>query len=108
VPNATWKALPECDSRVVFSDQPLPDPASGMALLLRCVLVRDQPPVDHHHERIDRRPSPRRIRLTRRRHRRLQRLPDGAPMHAVTVSQLTDRQLLQPPISPDLLEQFHP
>jgi hypothetical protein len=29
-------------------------------------------------------------------------------MHAVTLSQFMDRQLLQPPISPNLLEQLHP
>jgi hypothetical protein len=34
-------------------------------------------------------------------------LAHGAAMHAVTVGQLPDRQLFQPPISPDLLEQFH-
>jgi hypothetical protein len=29
--------------RAVLGDQPLPNPASGMPLLLRCVLVIDQP-----------------------------------------------------------------
>jgi hypothetical protein len=37
----------------------------------------------------------------------LTRLPHRAPMHAMFIRELADRQLLHPPVSPDLLEQLH-
>ena len=91
----------------VLGHQPLPHPPSGVTLLARRLPVRQQPAVDHRHPRIQRRPGPRRVLLARRRNRGLQRLPHRAPMHPMPLSQLPDRQLLQPPIPPDLLEQLH-
>ncbi len=42
------------------------------------------------------------------RHRHGQRLPHRPTMHAMTLGQLTGRQLLPSPVPPDLLEQLHP
>jgi len=93
--------------RAVLGDQPLPDPPSSVSLLLRGLLVRDQPAIDDLPPRIDRRPRPRRIHLPRWRHRRGERLTHRAAVHPVSVRELTDRHLLVPPITADLLEQPH-
>ena len=93
--------------RAVLGDQPLPHPTRGMALLARHLLITQQPGIDHLDIRIDRRPRPARVCLPRRRDRRDQRLAHRAPMHPMPLSQLADRQLLNPPVTPDLFEQFH-
>jgi hypothetical protein len=41
----------------VLSDEALPDPPRGVALLARGVLVGQQPGIDHRHPLIDRRPG---------------------------------------------------
>ena len=91
----------------MLGDQTLPDPPGSVPLLARRVLVCDEPGVDHRHPRIDRRPGPHRIHLARRRDRVLERLPHRPTMHAMTIGELADRQFIEPPVSPDLLEQFH-
>jgi hypothetical protein len=91
----------------VLGDQPLPDPPRGVPLLARHGLIGQQPPVNHLHIGIDRRPGPRRIRLPRRRHRRTQRLPHRPPVYVMPAGQLPDRVTLGPAVFPDLLEQFH-
>jgi hypothetical protein len=61
-------------------------------------VIRQQPPVDQPGIGVDCRARPLRIRLARRRHRRLQCLPDRAPVHPVTVCQFPDRGALDPPV----------
>ena len=95
------------ERRLVLGDQTLPDPPGGMALLARRVLVRDEPGVDHRRPPVDRRAGPRRIHLPRWRDRVIERLAHRTTMHAMTIRQLTDRHVIEPPVSPDLLEQFH-
>jgi hypothetical protein len=56
----------------------------------------------------DHRPLSLRIRLAWRRYRVSQRLPHRAPVHVMLVRELADRELLDPPVTPDLLEQLHP
>lgn len=94
--------------RAVLSDQPLPDPPGGMALLARRVTVSQQPAVDHRGPRVDRRTLSRGITLSRGRLSRLQCLSHRPPVHLVPLGQLADRQLILTSIPPDLLEQFHP
>ena len=91
----------------VLGDQPLPDPPGRMPLLARHVPVSQQPPVDHPRIRIDRRLRPLRIRLSGRRHRRVQRLPHRPTVHTMPAGQLPDRGPLDPAVFPDLLEQLH-
>jgi hypothetical protein len=79
-----------------------------MSLLLRCVLVVEQPAVDHRRERVDGRADSRRVALAWWRHRRSQRLPHHASVDTVLFRELADRQLLASPVPSDLLEQFHP
>jgi hypothetical protein len=93
---------------IVLGDQPLPDPPRRVPLLARHLPIRQQPSVDHLHVGVDRRPRPRGIRLACRRDRAGQRLTHRAAMHVMPVGQLSDRQLLDPPVSSDLLEQLHP
>jgi hypothetical protein len=92
---------------MMFGDQTLPDPPGGMTLLARSLLIGDQPSVDHRRPLVDRRPRPRRVGLARRGHRVLQSLAHRPTMGAMPIRQLTDRQALQSPVPPDLLEQFH-
>jgi hypothetical protein len=93
--------------RTVLDDQALPDPPRGMPLLPRHVPIGEQPAVDDLDVRVDRRTRPPRIRLTRRRYSARQRLPHRAAVHVMPVSELADREPLDPPVSPDLLEQLH-
>jgi hypothetical protein len=95
-------------ARAVLGDQLLPDPPGRMPLLTRHLAVGDQPAVDDLRVLIDRWPPSRRIRPARRRGRIRQRLPHGAPMQAMPLGQLADRELLDPLVSSDLLEQLHP
>ena len=37
----------------------------------------------------------------------VERLPHRPTMHAMTIGELADRQVIEPAVSPDLLEQFH-
>jgi hypothetical protein len=92
----------------MFGDQTLPDPPGSMALLAGCVLVCQEPGVDHRDPRVDGRAGPNRIHPPRRRDRGRERLPHRPTVHAMTIGQLADRQFIEPPVSPDLLEQFHP
>jgi len=96
------------ERRAVLSDEALPDPTRGMPLLARRVPIGDQPAVDHGHPGSDSRSSSWRVGLARRRQRRGQRLTHRAAMHTVTLGKLSDRELLSPSVSPDLLEQLHP
>jgi hypothetical protein len=95
------------EGRLVLGNQPLPDPPCGMALLAWGVLVGDEPGVNHRHPPVDRRAGPRRIHLPRRRDRVIERLAHRPTMHPMTIRQLTDRHVIEPSVSPDLLEQFH-
>ena len=94
--------------RAVLGDQPLPDPPGGVPLLARRVLVRDQPAVDHLRA-TDRSPAAARAGYVFRGGGTARPAPDapcaGAPL---PVRELPDRQSLQPPVPPDLLEQLHP
>jgi hypothetical protein len=91
----------------VFGAEPLPDPPGGMTLLARSILILNQPGIDHRHPLVDRRSRPRRIHLARRRDRVIEGLAHRPTMHAMTIRQLTDRQVIETAVSPDLLEQFH-
>ena len=91
----------------MLGDQPLPDPPGGVALLAGCVLVLDEPGVDHRHPLVDRRAGASQIHLARRRDRVLKCLAHRPTMRAMTIRQLTDRHVIETAISPDLLEQLH-
>ena len=91
----------------MLGDQTLPDPPGGMTLLARGILVGEEPGIDHRRPLVDRRARPRRIHLPRRRDRVIERLAHRPTVHAMTIRQLTDRHVIEPPVSPDLLEQFH-
>jgi hypothetical protein len=92
---------------LVFGDQTLPDPPGGVALLARGVLVCDEPGVDQRRPLVDRRARTHRIDLPSRRDRVIEGLAHRSTMRAMTIRQLTDRQVLETAVSPDLLEQFH-
>jgi hypothetical protein len=94
--------------RTVLSDQPLPDPPRGVALLARGVPIGHQPAVDDRDPRLDRRTWPRRVRLPRRRDGADQRLAHRPPVDLMALSELPDRHTLHPTLAPDLLEQLHP
>ncbi len=107
--------------RATYRDTVTSDTAAPCSAISRChtrravwrcflgtVPVRRQPAVDHLDPRIDRRPRPGEIRLPRRRHRT--RPTPAAPSAdaPVPLGELPDRQPLDPPVPPDLLEHFHP
>jgi hypothetical protein len=92
----------------MHGDQPLPDPPGGMALLAQRVLIGDEPRIDHRHPLVDRRARPHRIHLPRRRDRVIEGLAHRPTVHAMTIRQSANRHVINPPDSPDLLEQFHP
>src|SRR5215204_3361397 len=87
-------------------DQPLPDPARGLPLLPWRRQIRDQPAPDRRHISTQHRRRPRR-RLTRRRDRINERLPDRATMHPVPVRERPDRQTLITTITSDTFELLH-
>ncbi|WP_369741582.1 nitroreductase family protein [Mycobacterium servetii] len=95
-----WLVVTDADKRAAIADT-----YRGIA---RHLSVAQQPRVDHLDIRVDRRPRPARVGLTRRREGRSQRLAHRTPMHLMPLGQLADRQLLDPPVTPDLFEQFHP
>jgi hypothetical protein len=72
-----------------------------MALFARCVLVYQQPGIDYRRPLVDCRARPRRIHLPRRRDRVLRGLAHRPTVHAMTIRQLTDRQVIQTAVSPD-------
>src|SRR5271168_989259 len=98
--------LRECG--LMLGYQTLPNPPGGMTLFARRVVVGDEPGVNHRHPLINRWAGALRIHLPRRRDRVLERLTHRPSMHAMTIRQLTDRQVIETAVSPDLLEQFHP
>ena len=91
----------------VLGHQPLPHPPGRVPLLTMHVLVADQPLVDHTGPRVGRRPGPGHVLLTRRRQRGRQRLPHRAAVNLMSLGQLPNRQGLNAPVAPDLLEQLH-
>ena len=91
----------------VLGHQPLPHPPGRVPLLTMHVLVADQPCVDHTGPRVGRRPGPGHVLLTRRRQRGRQRLPHRAAVNLMSLGQLPNRQGLNAPVAPDLLEQLH-
>jgi hypothetical protein len=93
--------------RLMLGYEALPDPPGGVPLLARGVLVGDEPGIDHGHPLLDRRAGALRIHLARRRDRVLKGLAHRPAMCAMTIRQLADRQVLEPPVPSDLLEQFH-
>ncbi len=95
------------DPGAVLLDQPLVDPAGGMALLTRHLGLGLEPAIDDRPVGAEprRRPAPR--GPLRRRHRGLQGLAHGTTMDAVTPRQLPDREALAGPVTPDLLELPH-
>ena len=92
---------------MVFGDEALPDPPGGVALLARGVLIGDEPGVDHRRPRVNGRAGTHRIHLPRRRDRVIEGLAHRPTMHAMTIRQLTDRQVIETAVSPDPFEQFH-
>jgi hypothetical protein len=78
-----------------------------VTLLLRHILIADQPSVDDRGIRVDRPTWAGRVLLARGRHRRGERLTDRPPMHPMPLGQLPDRQPLDPSIPPYLLKDFH-
>ena len=78
-----------------------------MSLLFRNVAIIKQPTTPNVGIRLDRRPSSRRVLLTRWRQRRRQRLAHRAPMNTVTLGPLPNRQTLDPSIPADRLEKLH-
>src|SRR5436305_5857864 len=94
--------------RTMLGDQPLPNPPRGMPLLTPHLTICQQPPVDHLRPGIHRRPVPPDIGLARRRQRTSQRLTHRSPVYPMARRQLPNRQLLDPTITPNPLEQLHP
>src|SRR3954471_4659130 len=92
---------------LMLGDQTLPNPPGGVPLLARGVLIGDEPGVDHRDPLLDRWARPRRIDLARRGNRVGEGWTHRPTMRAMTIRQLTDRQVIEPPVSSDLLEQFH-
>jgi hypothetical protein len=94
------------DLGTVFVDQTLPDPASGVTLLLRGITIISQPPVD------DALLGPERRRrafglLTPRRDGRSQRLAHSPPVHPESLRQCPNRQPVALVGLPDLLVELH-
>lgn len=93
--------------RIMLVDQPRQNPSRGVALLLRGIQIRTQHLVNRRLERRQPRRHPVRS-LTRRRHRRFQRLAHRPPMDPMLLGQRPDRQTLDPMIPPDRRELLHP
>jgi hypothetical protein len=94
-------------SDVVFVDEPVENPPSSVSLLLRRIQVGPQPPVDRRLERLQL-PGHPHWRLPRWRQRAGQGLPDRSAVHMMPLCELTDREILDPGITPDHSEQLHP
>lgn len=92
---------------VVLVDQAGQHPPGGMPLFTRSGQVLPQHRVD---QRLDRIQLRRRLRpaLTRRRHRRGQRLPHRPPMHPIPPGQRPNRQIFPLAVPTDRFEQTHP
>ena len=81
------------DRGTVLVNEPLPDPAGRVALLSRHRLVGLEPGLDGRSPRPDRRRAPY-AHLARWRHRRRQRLADGASVHLKVPREFADRGLV--------------
>ena len=92
--------------RTLLIEQPLPDPARGVALLAWRGQIGDQPPPDRGLIRPEHRRGPHR-RLPHRRHRIGQRRPNRAAMHPVPISERPDRHLFVAGITSDTFELLH-
>jgi hypothetical protein len=91
----------------VLGHQPLPDPAAGVALLLRQRLIGGHPRPDQQLPGVQHRAGPLSL-LPLGRHRAQQRLTDRAPVHVVLAGQGPDAHARQPAVAADTLEQLHP
>ena len=92
---------------LVLGDEALPDAAGGVALLARRVLIGEEPGIDHWRPFVDRWAGPRRVLLPRRWDRVGECLAHRPTVHLVSFGELADRRLVEPPVLPDVLEQFH-
>ena len=99
---------PLADVGLVLLDKALKDAPGGVALLARCLAVGDEPLVDQLVEGPERRCGAALGTPSLRRQRRVERLADGAPMHAVALGERPDRQPLVIVVASDLFELLHP
>lgn len=91
----------------MLGDQALPDPPGSMTLLARRVLIRDEPSVNHAGPLVNCWTGPGWIQLAWRRDRIGKGLAHRPAMCAMSLRQLTDREILETAVSSDFFEQFH-
>ena len=96
------------DIGALLVDQPLPDPAGGVALLAGRDGVLGQPAPDRLGVGADRRLGAGLDGLAGRRDRAREGLADRPPVHPVAACQLADRHPFLPLVPADTLELLHP